>query len=292
VKGKAGPVAALLFAAAAWGATFVIVKAAIHRVEPELFLAVRFLIGGLILLLVAGMRRELDAQTLRDGTILGIALWAGYWMQTRGLLTITPARSAFLTSLAVVLAPVVDHLLFGNRIGGRKGFGALLAFGGALILTDGWRAQPSIGDLLTVGAAVAFAVHLVLTSRYAPRRPAVGLAAVQVLAVAAASAPMAVRQPAAALSEPYVIYAILLTAVLTTALAMLLMVWAQARLSATEAAILLSFEPVAAAATSIAVEGETLSVALLAGGALILAAMLLSQTGTLPEHAADPRHQR
>jgi drug/metabolite transporter (DMT)-like permease len=163
-----------------------------------------------------------------------------------------------------------------------------------MILTGGWRGAPSLGDVLSVGCAILFGIHLVLTSRFAARRPPVGLASTQVLMVALLAAPFAATQSTRPLHEPFVIASIVVSAVLTTAVAMLLLVWAQARVSATEAAIVLSFEPVAAAITSIAFEGEAVQWTLLAGGGLILAAMLLAQTGTLPANVptAHSGHQR
>jgi drug/metabolite transporter (DMT)-like permease len=74
-----------------------------------------------------------------------------------------------------------------------------------------------------------------------------------------------------------IVAAVLFTAVVTTALAIAALMWAQAHVTATEAAVILSFEPVAAAITSIAFYGEPITGAFLLGGALILAAMLLSQ---------------
>jgi len=74
-----------------------------------------------------------------------------------------------------------------------------------------------------------------------------------------------------------IVAAILFTAVVTTALAFAALMWAQAHVTATEAAVILAFEPVAAAITSIAFYGEPVTMAFVIGAALILAAMLLSQ---------------
>ena len=76
---------------------------------------------------------------------------------------------------------------------------------------------------------------------------------------------------------PAIILAILFTAIVTTALAFAALMWGQARVSATEAAVILSFEPVAAAITSIAFYGEPLTAAFLVGALFILAAMVISQ---------------
>ncbi|MCU1347463.1 MAG: hypothetical protein JWO56_493, partial [Acidobacteria bacterium] len=71
--------------------------------------------------------------------------------------------------------------------------------------------------------------------------------------------------------------------------------WSQAHVTATEAAVILAFEPVAASITSIAAGAERITGAFLAGGALILAAMIVSQlpsSASMRSDAADPRHER
>ena len=157
---------------------------------------------------------------------------------------------------------------------------AFIALAGTLVLTGGTESERTIGELLTVGCAVVFAVHIVLTARYASTRPAVSLTAVQVGVVAVLATPFAARQDAAALGIPFVAWVVGITAVVTTFAAFLLLVWSQARLDATEAGIILAFEPVAAALMSVLYYGEPLTGRLLAGGILILAAMLLAETGS------------
>jgi drug/metabolite transporter (DMT)-like permease len=287
----------------AWGATFVVVKAAVRRINPELFLTLRFAIGGLILLAVASMRREIHRNVWRGGIVLGIFVAAGYVLQTRGLMTISPSRSAFLTGLTVVIIPAADWLLFRKRISIPAAVAAFIALGGTIVLTGGWSGSTGPGELMTIGCAIAFALHVALMARYSREHPANALAAAQILAVAVLISPFAARAPLDPLGDRTVVAAIAITAVVTTALAFLAMTWSQARLTATEAGIVLSFEPVAAALTSVFWEGEQLSVNLVLGGTLIFAAMLLSQTGVPVTLAAggplddvtrspDPRQQR
>ena len=89
-----------------------------------------------------------------------------------------------------------------------------------------------------------------------------------------------------------VVIVIVFTAVVTTALAFTALMWAQAHVSATEAAVILAFEPVAASLTSILWDREPITVSFLAGATLILAAMIVSQTSvTIQTDGPNPRHQ-
>jgi drug/metabolite transporter (DMT)-like permease len=265
-------VLALLATAAAWGSTFALVKSTIARITPETFIFWRFTAAGLVLAAFAGMRRKLSRHLLGPGIALGVLVFAGYWMQTRGLLTISPSRSAFLTGLYVVIVP-----FFQWKAAGRPKLtawiAALLALAGTTVLIGKVDLQTGIGDALTIACAVVFALHVVFSARWSTRENATALAAVQVLFVGLAAAPFISRVT----WDATLVTTILFTAIVTTALAFAALMWGQAHVTATEAAVILSFEPVVAAITSMAFYGEPLTAAFLLGAALILAAMLLSQ---------------
>ena len=276
MRQNAPAVFALVLVAAAWGATFTLIKHLVTAMAPEPFIFWRFTVAGVILCLVARSRRRLRRELLLPGIILGLLVFAGYWMQTTGLLTISPSRSALLTGLYVVMVPFADRLKFGTDIPWNAWAGSVIATGGTAILIGGFDARPSFGDLLTIACAAIFALHVVLSARYTMAHSATGLAAVQVLFVGLAAAPFAVfAKPTPWSGE--IVAIILFTAVVTTALAFVILMWSQARVTATEAAIILAFEPVAAAITSVVWDHEPVTAAFLAGGALVVAGMILSQ---------------
>jgi drug/metabolite transporter (DMT)-like permease len=159
-----------------------------------------------------------------------------------------------------VLVPFCDRLLRGTRVSPQAWAGSILAVIGTILLVGGFQARPSLGDLMT-----------------AP----LGLAAVQVLAVGAAALVPSLFAPRMPVT-PKVAAVVLFTAVVTTALAFVAMMWGQARVSATEAAVILAFEPVAAAVTSIVFYGEPVTALFIAGGLLILGGMLVSQLERRP----------
>jgi len=288
-------VLALFATAGAWGATFTLVKNIVGRMSPEPFIAWRFTIAGVILLVAA--HRRLSRSLLLPGVVLGLLVFTGYMAQTHGLRFISPSRSAFLTGLYVVMVPFFQWL---QESGGRPRasnapplnawIAAVLAVVGTTVLIGGgFEARLSFGDALTIFCAVIFAIHVVFSARWSRQESAAALAGIQVLFVGLAAAPLALfTRPTP--WDAKIVVVILFTAVVTTAMAFAALMWGQAHVSATEAAVILSFEPVAAAITSIAFEGEPLTVPFAGGAGLILMAMLLSQwnprAGKTP--AADP----
>jgi len=281
----------LLFTAAAWGATFTLIKDILRKIAPEPFIAWRFVIAGIILMFVAVHRRALSRDLLRPGIILGLLVFAGYWMQTRGLLFISPSRSAFVTGIYVVMVPFTDAIVYRARVPLRAWVSSVLAAVGFAALVGGFDARPTWGDALTFGCAILFAFHVVFSARFTASHSAIGLAAVQVLFVGLAAIPPAAFAPRPLMTRDVVIV-ILFTAIVTTALAFAALMWGQARVTATEAAVILSFEPVAASITSIGFYGEPVTMPFLAGAALILTAMIVSQLpATMPVDGAHPRHE-
>jgi drug/metabolite transporter (DMT)-like permease len=281
-------IAALLLVATAWGMSFTLVKNVLTRIAPEPFIMWRFLLAGVALLLLAAWRRELRRAILFPGLALGALVFAGYWSQTRALIHISPSRSAFLTGLYVVMVPFADRLLHGVRVSRRAWIGSVLATVGTMMLIGGGiDIRPQPGDLLTVFCAVCFALHVVLSAKYSVAAPATALAAVQVFVVGVAAIIPAMFAPRPQPSVP-IVAVIVFTALVTTALAFVFMMWGQARVSATEAVVLLAFEPVAASITSIVWDHEAITLPFLGGAALILTAMVLSQ---LPERPSRPQPQ-
>src|SRR5262245_10440124 len=98
--------AALLFATLIWGTSFVIGQRAIADLPVFHLLTFRFVVAlALLLPLARGLRWR--AETLRDGATLGLILFAGFTLQSYGLLFTTPSRSAFITGLSVVMVPLL-----------------------------------------------------------------------------------------------------------------------------------------------------------------------------------------
>jgi drug/metabolite transporter (DMT)-like permease len=151
----------------------------------------------------------------------------------------------------------------------------LLATGGlALLSLHGL--SVGYGELLTLGCALAFALHIVGLGRWAPSYDAYGLAVVQLLTTAVLCLAFAVPGGVAVPSTWEVWGALALTAIAATAVAFVVQTWAQASLAPTRAAVIMTMEPVFSGIFAVLLAGEVLGLRTLAGAALVLAGMLLT----------------
>jgi drug/metabolite transporter (DMT)-like permease len=269
---------ALVIAAVCFGSTFLVVQGAVERVDPIPFLAVRFLLAAGALWPLA-RRRPGRPHELRDGATAGAALLLGYVLQTIGLQYTSSATSAFITYLLVVFVPLLAFVLLGRRPHPVTLAGIAVAVVGLVLLTDpgggGEAGGFGKGELLTLGCAVAFAAHVVILGETAHRHDPIRLATVQVAVVGAGCAIPGFflggyRFPAPAL------VAVVATALVATSLAFVLQVRGQATVPPARAAVLLLVEPVFAALLA-AVTGDPLTAIQVAGAALILIAVILSE---------------
>jgi len=257
-------------------------------------LSIRFGIGtlglGFMLLLLKVPLRRRD---VLDGLWLGLVLATLFWLQTDGLRFTTTSKSGFITGLYVIFTPLVA-LLVGDRLRPSHALGALVAATGLALLVrepgaawGGWNR----GDTETLLAAVLCGFHIVMTSHFSRRSSGWVLAFMQVAVTCVVSLAITLAMPSPygfagagpALAKGGTWVALLFMGLLATTLAFYVQSTFQARLGATESAIIFSSEPVWTAALAMSgwIPGirEHLSPIQLAGGALILTATLVAELG-------------
>jgi len=265
----------LVVAAGVWGATFPLVKAALVDADPWTFLALRFGLAAVLLAPALRARRWAGPGAGR-AVACGVALFVGYLLQTTGLTSTTPARSAFITALSVVLVPLLEPLVGMGRATPRVWGGAVLACLGLAILLRPEVQPLAVGDLLTAGCAVAFAFHVLLLQWAVQAMPVGRASAVQVLTTAALAIPAAAWQGQRLNLTPRLLVAVLVCAVLATVFAFWAMTAVQQVLTAAVTAVVLAFEPVAAAVVSLSLGEDRFTWPLAAGGAVVVAGVLLA----------------
>jgi len=286
----------LAFCTAIWGATFLVVQDALRDASVLAFLAVRFALGGALMAMTFREDlKRLNRAEMRAGVLIGLFLFLGYAFQTNGLRFTTPSKAGFINGTGVVLVPVLLAVFWRRKINVWVWGGAVATFAGLYLLSvparsassapagnTGWTAL-NAGDVLVFVAAIIWALHIIVTAKYAPRHSIGALSFLQV----ATTAVMA----AAALPLFHVlgwetfrlewtsglVWRLLVTAVGCTALGFSVQVWAQRHTTPTHIAILFTLEPVFAALTSYIVLRERLGPRALSGGALILAGILLAE---------------
>ncbi len=293
----------LTLVALVWGSTFVLIKAALADVSPLLFNLLRMALAAAVLLLVYRRSlRGLTPEAWRACALTGVLLAAGYQFQTAGLGSTTPSVSAFLTGTVVLFVPLFS-LSPRLRAPGtaRPGVGAFggaaLGFAGLLLLAvppdQPWAVHAfGRGELLTLACAFAFALHLLAIARASCFVPFQALAAVQIgTAALVIGATLPLFEPHPFLhASPRFLLAWLVAALLATAGAFSVQSWAQGFLPASRIALIFTLEPVFAAATSFLLLHERLRGRALAGAALVLAALLVSElfsSGGVPPTAHE-----
>lgn len=269
-----------------WGATFVVIKNALTEISPLLFNAVRMTLASVCLAALYWRDiRQMQQGTLRAGIFVGIFLWLGYEFQTSGLRLTTPSKSGFLTGVSVVLVPVLLGLFWRRKINQWTLIGVAGAVLGLFLMTvpaagerlADW-SSVNLGDLLTLGCAVAFAFQIILLGRATEQHSFKSIAFLQ---TATAAVLMAVTVPVIERAHSTwswrVWAAIAVTGILGTALAFTIQAWAQQFTPATHTALIFALEPVFAWLTSFLVEGERLGWRASAGALLILGGVVLSE---------------
>ncbi|HSK25505.1 MAG TPA: DMT family transporter [Jiangellales bacterium] len=276
---------ALLAVTAAWGSTFVLIKDALDRVPVADFLAVRFAIAAVALWVIApGAVRRLSPRARRHGVLLGLVYGAAQLLQTAGLGHTAASVSGFITGMYVVFTPLLAAAIFRQRVGRVAWFAVALATVGLAALSlQGFAI--GLGESLTLASAALYALHIVGLGAWSTSKDAYGLAVLQMVVIAAVCAVGAV--PGGLVLPPTTgdWVAMVYMALVAGALALVAQTWAQAHLTATRAAVVMTMEPVFAAFFAVLIGGELLTTRMLVGGTLVLAAMYVVELG--PRHARD-----
>ena len=257
----------LVVAAALFGATFVVVKEAVVSLPPLAFVGWRFLLGAGALLLFA---RPHGRGIWMDGIAAGSLLFVGFATQTAGLESTSASNSALITGLYVVFTPLLAALALRRLPAISTVSGAALSVVGLGFLTVAAGFTFNTGDLLTVACAVAFATHIVILARFAPRHAVVPFTAIQLTVVAALALISSAIFEGLPLPPTSVVPALIGTGVIVSAGAFLLHVSAQQVIGPSRTAIVLSAEPVFATATAAIVLSERLTPRGWLGAALIM----------------------
>jgi drug/metabolite transporter (DMT)-like permease len=273
----------LLTVTAVWGWTFVVVKDGIALYGVMGFLAVRFLIAALALA-PFGVRR-ITRKSFLIGCGIGVVLTISYLFQTYGLRLTSATNCGLITGLFVVFGVTWNRFLFRVKTSPAQWVAVGASLVGLGLLTGAGPTAPNLGDLLTLGCAIAFGAHLALLDRYAPRHDPVCLALAQMATSAVAFLilwPM-VEHPAWPSAQVWP--ALLICGVAANAFGFLGQTAGQRELPAIRASMLLTMEPVFACGFGMLLAGDRLAPAQIAGGVVMIAALVT--TNLLPHPVED-----
>jgi drug/metabolite transporter (DMT)-like permease len=266
-------VGALVWTAALFGTSFVVVKDALDDMRPVPYLAMRYLVASSVFLALSRGRPGRPGETtlaVKAGITYAIAMVC----QTIGLERTTPSTAAFLTYLLVVAVPLLQFVFAGVRPSRPTVVAIAISVAGLVLLTGG-TAGFGFGSAITVVGAVLFGLHIIQMGDAAARYDVVRFNALQLGIVAVVLLPFVPFTggvPTGGGSWLVILYA----AVVVTVGTFLPWMWAQRHVPPTRAALVLLTEPVFAAVISYAT-GERLSATAVAGALLILGGAAMAE---------------
>ncbi len=273
--GNVLPTLTLLGVTAAWGSTFFLIKDLLAEISVLDFLSLRFAIASLALFLLAPRAvGRLSPAELRHGVILGLIYGVAQVLQTLGLERTSASVSGFVTGMYVVATPLIAAIVFKERIGWTVWVAVLVATVGLGFLSLQGMAISS-GVALIFSSALLYAMHIVGLGRWSNTSNVFGLSIVQMVVIClvctVVGAPNGLGTPDTANGWLSLLY----MAVIAGSLTILGQTWAQAHLSSTRAAIIMTMEPVWATFFAVLFGGESLTSRMVVGGSFVLAAMYL-----------------
>lgn len=163
-QSKFMPIFLLSLLVVVWGTTFPIEKIVLNTISPFTLNLVRFLIADVVMLIIffPSIKRDFFS-VWKSGLMLGITMGAGFVFQTWGLVYTTPAKSGFITSLYVIMAPMLSFIFEKTKVRFHTVLAMIIAsFGIYMTELSGKTFDVNFGDFLTFLCAIAFAFQVLL----------------------------------------------------------------------------------------------------------------------------------
>lgn len=285
----------LLCVTAIWGISFVLTKNVLEHLSPLTFIALRFLVATVAMLVVCIKKRsKVTAPALKKGGLQGMMLFAGILLQIFGIRYTTASNAAFITGLSVVFVPLISSILLKKPPRLNVITGVFLSFVGLFFLSGGIKGLSTginIGDFLCLLGALGFSMHIIFIDKYSTGEDPTVLSAVQVIVVAAAGSIAFLFQPEKTVTPSFSLIAVLLiTGVLGTAVAYTVQNHAQNVTTPTHTAMIVAAEPMFGVFFALIIPNaggttEVLKLNTVIGCLCILLAIIISELNSKSSHA-------
>ena len=289
----------LVLTTLAWGATFVLVKDSLEYAKPFTFIFFRFIIATLAILPFIFLNKKrnffnrINNSEIGFGLICGLLLFIGYAFQNFGLEITIPSKSAFITSISVLIVPIILVFYKNEITTPRLWISILIVILGLYLLIDPGSGVeqsnekygkdaflPNLGDMLTFGCAIFFAMHIIAQSDAVKNKiNLIRFFIIQCLSVSLFSGLCAliINEPAIPWEHPQInilYWSLIINGMIATTFAIFVMIWAQKILSAGETAVIFSLEPIFAALFSIFMGVESFGVLQWTGGIIVVLSVI------------------
>lgn len=275
----------LLLTALIWGSSFVAQSVGIKSVDAFTFMAVRTILGTLVLLPVVlimggGIKSLFDAKTVKAGLILGAVFAVAQNLQQFAFYYSTSGKIAFLTAFYMFFVPLLG-LILGKKISVMTWVSIFMALCGLFLLciTPSDFSSINRGDILAIACGAVYAVQIMLIDKFAEENiNGIKLSFLEFfVATVLTSVMMLIFEHPTITGITEAAPALLYSGVMSCGIAYTLQIIGQKHASPVVASLLMCLESVFAAIAGWVLLHETLTAREIAGCAIMFVAIVLSQ---------------
>ena len=279
-KGRLIGCVALVGSAFLWATAYIAVKQIVEDVPPGLLLAFRFTLAALILAAICIPKFKLMSKDLLfSGVKMGIAMFFEFFLFTAGLQFTTASKSSFIIASYIILLPIAYLIIRRKKPTGSDVLASVICMVGVCLLLANGLTAFNKGDLLCAGCAVAYAVHIVYSSKFSKQYDGWLLNLVQMGTVAVIAWIVTLISGDFRMigQGPLPIGAFFFLAIVCSIAPYFLCLFGMKRVSTTTSGILLSFESVFATLLAVLMLGDPVYWQLVAGGIVIIGSSFVSE---------------
>ncbi|NLB50500.1 MAG: DMT family transporter [Clostridiaceae bacterium] len=269
----------LLLTSFLWGTAFVAQSVALDYIGPFTFNALRYGIAVLVLLpFLIARKPKLDWRFFRVSLLIGLILFVSSSLQQRALLTATAGKAGFITSLYIVLVPIISQF-FGRKVGVHHWLAVAASFVGLYLMTYAASGQFTSADVLLFVASIGYSIHIIVIEKYAADVDAIALSAVQFAVASVLSLVVAsfAEQSFSWILIRAAVPSILYTGIFSNGVANTLQIVAQKDSHSTVASLIMGLEAVFAVIGGAIILGERFSPREILGVLIMLASVFYVQ---------------
>lgn len=268
----------LLVMAICWGSTFFSTKSVLNRLPVTDYLTIRFDLAALVLIAIAPKSLRMPRKVAIRAVIIGLVFAVAQMAQMFGLPLVSASVSGFITGLYVVVTPLLGAIMFKTRPKPVVWVAVFMATIGLGVLSIQWHGglRLGLGEWLTLISAVLWGVQITLIGHWVRPENVMSLTLVQTIVAAVIFSAAGFRDGLTLPSTPSDWAWMLYFAIIVGAVTEVAQFWAQVRVQAALAAVLMCTEPLWATVFAVLFGGESLTPRLLVGGGTMMVAMVVS----------------
>lgn len=274
----------LILTSAIWGFAFVVVKDSVDTIPPVYMVSIRYTIAAVLLgFVLIPQFKKLNRYYWIHGAVTGLMLALGYITQTIGCKYTTAGKNAFLTTIYVILIPLISWPLNKKRphfVVFLSAVMALVGIGLLALRNEGGVLGFNVGDILTLICGLFYALHIIFTAKFSKDKNPVILTWIQFIVAAvfswAVSPLIDGSFSVALLKSSRVIFSMLYLGIFSSLVAFLLQNICLKYMESSLASLFLSLESVFGVIFSAIFLRERMTLVMIIGCVLIFAAITIA----------------